>query len=85
MNLSYPEINLLEAIEKCHEEVAEDGPRSYSGLDEVIDHLDDPPLEKDHGRIVKALKNLKSKGFVEFVRGDQVKLTESGIAALHAM
>ena len=50
MNLSYPEINLLEAIEKCHEEVAEDGPRSYSGLDDVIDHLDDPPLEKDHSR-----------------------------------
>lgn len=80
MNLTYPEIEILRAVEQTQTEGA-----SFAHIEEIAEKLNDPPLVGDRTELVDALKNLRNKKLIAFEVGEGVRITEGGTVALRAI
>jgi hypothetical protein len=80
MHMPLAEIEVLRAIEKSEAEGT-----TFSNLEEIVEKLSDPALEKDTKRLRQTLESLKKKSFIEFEVGKGIHVTESGCTALRAL
>lgn len=80
MNLTFPEIEILRAVEETQSDGA-----SFAHVDDIAKKLSDPALVDDRTKFLHSLKALRKKDLVVFEVGEGVRITENGTVALRAI